>query len=279
MNPLSTPLVSVIMPVYNGERYVAQAIDSILAQTLTDFELILVNDGSTDSTAGILDRYARQTSKIRVITNNVALGYGGEKASNAAYQLAKGRFVAKLDADDIAHPTRLAKQVAFLNANPAVFLVGSFMELIDADGRVTGTREYPVTHPAIYQAFYYRSTIAHPSIMFRNGVITGDFYQLRFPALNDYYSFFCLMQAGHQMANLPDYLVQYRIHDANTVFTDLKRKWAINMRIKRSFVDDFGYKAPVMHQALLQLITAGIRAFPEPFLIRIMNRTRKLFNA
>ena len=274
-----TPLVSVIMPVHNGERYLAQAIESVLHQTILNFELLIINDGSTDSTATILERYAHQDSRIKVITNDVAQGYGGEKASNLAYRMAKGRYIAKLDADDVAHPTRLAKQVAFLDNHPSIFLVGSFLEIIDANGCVTSTREYPTTHQAIYQTFYYRNAIGHPSIMFRNGVISGDFYQLRFPALNDYYSLFCLMDMGHQLANLPEYLVQYRIHDSNTVFTDLRRKWAVNMSIKQSFVNDFNYSASLTHQVLLQLITLGIRAFPERFLIRIMNRTRKLFKA
>ncbi len=279
MDASTSPLVSVIMPVYNGERFLAAAIESVLAQSLTDFELIIVNDGSTDSTAAMLAQYARKDARISLITNEVAQGYGGEKASNMAYKMAKGKYIAKLDADDVAHSSRLAKQVAFLNTNPTVFLVGSFLEIIDAQGHTTGTRQYPLTHKGIYQAFYYRSTIGHPSIMFRNHLLTGDFYQLRFPALNDYYSFFCLMKAGYKVANLPEYLVQYRIHDSNTVFTDLRRKWAVNMDIKQSFVEDFGYKASLKHRLLLKLLTIGINLGSEKFLIRIMDKTRKLFNA
>ena len=279
MNTSATPLVSVVMPVYNGERFVAEAIESVLEQTLPDFELIIINDGSTDTTASILEQYARRDTRIRVLTNQVAQGYGGEKASNEAYKLATGKYIAKLDADDIAHPTRLARQVAFLEENPAVFLVGTFLELIDADGHVTGTRNYPVTHQAIFENYYYRNGIGHPSVLFRNGVVPGDFYTLRFPALNDYYSFFLLMNAGHRVANLPEYLVQYRIHDANTVFANLRRNWAINMAIKQSFVDDFGFLPPASHRILLRLMTLGINLLPEGFLIRIMNRSRKLLNA
>jgi len=267
------------MPVYNGERYLAQAIESVLSQTFTNIEVIIINDGSTDSTPIILDQFARRDSRIRIITNQMAQGYGGEKASNTAYKLAKGRYVAKLDADDIAHPTRLAKQVDFLEKNPDLFLTGTFLEIIDANGQVTSTREYPVTHRAIHRNYYYRNGIGHPSVMFRNGVIEGDFYTLRFPALNDYYSFFCLMEAGHTMANLPEYLVQYRIHDANTVFTDMRRKWTTNMAIKQSFIDDFGFVAPLAHRLVLQLITVAVNLLPERFLLRIMSQTRKFLNA
>jgi len=267
------------MPVYNGERFLAEAIESVLNQSYGAFELIIINDGSTDRTASITDQYARQDTRIRVLTNETAQGFGGEKASNSAYKLATGKYIAKLDADDIAHPARLSKQVAFLDQNPDIFLVGSFLELIDITGQVTGQRKYPVNHQSIYQNFYYKSGIGHPSVMFRNGVVETDFYALRFPALNDYYSFFLLMKAGHRVANLPEYLVQYRIHDANTVFTNLPHKWAVNMAIKQSFVREFGYKAPLHHRLLLQLITLGITVLPERFLIRIMNQTRKILNA
>ena len=279
MTTSNTPLVSVIMPVYNGERFLAQAIGSVMTQTLSDFELIIINDGSTDATATILADYARLDRRITVISNAVAQGYGGEKASNSAYRMAKGRYIAKLDADDVAHPARLARQVDFLEKHPDIFLAGTFLEIIDASGRVTGTREYPVAHEAIYRNYYYRNCLGHPSVMFRNGVVNGDFYTLRFPSLNDYYSFFLLMQAGHKVANIPDYLVQYRVHDANTVFTDLRQKWTANMAIKRSFVQDFGYVPPLLHRFLLRFITAGIHLLPESFLLTIMNRTRKLLNA
>ncbi|TAE34119.1 MAG: glycosyltransferase [Cytophagales bacterium] len=267
------------MPVHNGERYLAQAIESVLNQSFTNFEMLIVNDGSNDSTAAILEEYAYRDKRIRILTNKAAQGYGGEKASNGAYKLAKGQYVAKLDADDVARPDRLAKQVAFLNNNPTIFLVGSFLEIIDTNGKVTSSREYPTGHQDIYQSFYYRNPIGHPSIMFRNGLIKGDFYQLRFPALNDYYSFFRLIQAGYPMANIPEYLVQYRIHDSNTVFTDLRRKWKINMSIKRSFIDDYKFRPSFVDKLLLSIITLTVNSLPEKFLVSVMNQARKILKA
>ncbi|GAB4026225.1 glycosyltransferase family 2 protein [Spirosoma koreense] len=272
-----SPTISVVMPVYNGERFLAEAIESILTQTFTDFELILVNDGSTDSSAAIIAQYADQDRRVQVATNPVAQGFGGEKASNAAYRLARGRYIAKLDADDVAHPQRLEKQFHFLETNPDIFLVGSWLTIIDDTGKVVGKRQYPIEPDAILREFYYRNCIGHPSIMFRNGVLTDEFYQLRFKALNDYYSHFVHLQQGLKMANLPEYLVRYRIHDDNTTFSVIKRQWRINMEIKQSFVHDFDYHPPWLHRSSLSIITLLIENLPETWLNKLV-RLRSRYN-
>lgn len=280
MTPATTPLVSVIMPVYNGERYVAQAIESVLGQTYAHLELIILNNGSTDGTADILATYARQDNRVTVLFHPEPLGHAGEAASNVATRQARGHYIAKLDADDVAVPDRLDKQVAFLGANPSIFLVGSYLDLIDSTGRSMGTRTYPLSSEAIYREFYLRFPVANPAIMYRNGVVKGDFYQLRnWQFTDDYYSLFVHLHNGLQFANLPEPLTRYRVHDTNTVFTDLRRKWDINLGVKQSFVRDFGYVPPLMHRLLVGLISAGIHSIPERLLLRIMHQTRNLLNA
>lgn len=267
------------MPVYNGERFLAQAIESVLGQTYDHLELIILNNGSTDDTADILTKYAHQDNRVTVLFHPEPLGHAGEAASNMATRHARGHYIAKLDADDMAVPNRIEKQVAFLEANPSIFLVGSYLELIDSTGRSTGIRTYPLSSEAIYRAFYLRFPVANPAIMYRNGVVAGDFYQLRNRQFtDDYYSLFVHLHNGLQFANLPEPLTQYRVHDTNTVFTDLRRKWDINMGVKRSFVRDFGYAPPLMHRLLVGLISAGIHSVPERVLLRIMHH-RNLINA
>ncbi len=268
------------MPVYNGERFLAEAIESVLTQTHTALELIILNNGSTDGTADILDRYARQDNRVTVLFHPEPLGHAGEAASNVASRQARGQYIAKLDADDIAAPDRIEKQVAFLTANPSVFLVGSYLELINGSGQKVGIRTFPLANEAIYREFYLRFPVGNPAIMYRNGVVDGDFYELRNKAFtDDYYSLFVHIHQGLRFANLPECLTRYRVHDQNTVFTNLRRKWDINMAVKRSFVRDFNYHPPLMHRLKIGLITAGIRLFPERFLVRIMNQTRSLLNA
>ncbi|MGA0556978.1 glycosyltransferase family 2 protein [Larkinella sp. VNQ87] len=267
------------MPVYNGERFLSAALDSLLAQTYQNFEVLVLDNGSTDGTRAILETYARRDQRIKPLYEQAPLGYGGEVATNVATRHARGEFLAKLDADDVAHPERLARQVAFLQANPDIFLVGSWLKLIDETGKKTGTREYPVDHPAIYDEFYLRFPIANPAILYRNRFREQDFYQIRFRHFNDYYSLFVQLNQGRKMHNLPEYLTAYRIHNANTVFTKLQEKWRSNLQIKETFVREFGYKPPLAHRLKIKLITLVINTLPESFLIRIMNRARRLLNA
>lgn len=275
---MNASLVSVIMPVYNGEQYIAQAIESILTQTYTHLELLVLDNGSTDGTAAILEKYARQDSRVTLLCCPDPLGYGGEVASNIATRQAKGVFIAKLDADDIAMSDRLAKQVDYLVANPGTFLVGSQLTLIDESGNVIGKRTYPLTNEEIHREFYLRFPIANPAIMYRNTLQT-DLYQIRFKHFNDYYSLFMLIQAGYRMHNLPESLTAYRIHTKNTVFTNLRNKWRSNLAIKRSFIEEFGYSPPWAHRVKIVAITSAINMLPERMLINFMNRARQLLKA
>ncbi len=126
------PVISVILPVYNGEAYLALAVDSILVQTFRDFELIAVHGGSTDRSPEILRDFADRDMRVRVVRQD---GKGLVGALNQGIALARGELLARMDADDIAHPDRFATQVAFLRGNPDIAVVGSAMTLIDEAGR------------------------------------------------------------------------------------------------------------------------------------------------
>ncbi|GAB2571288.1 glycosyltransferase family 2 protein [Spirosoma areae] len=274
----NVPLVSVVMPVYNGERYITEAVESILSQQYTNLELLILDNGSTDGTPDLLARFAQLDRRIRLLHEPKPLGYGGEVASNIAARQAKGEFIAKLDADDVAMPDRLTKQVSYLTAHPDVFLVGSQLTIIDESGRVTGRRAYPLTHEEIYNEFYLRFPIANPAVLYRN-CLKDDLYQIRFAHFNDYYSLFRLIQAGYRLHNLPEALTAYRIHTTNTVFTNLRAKWRSNVAIKQTFVREFGYSAPWTHRVKIAAITRVINLFPEQILIKSMNKARQLINA
>ncbi|WP_379847050.1 glycosyltransferase family 2 protein [Larkinella bovis] len=267
------------MPVYNGARFLPAALESILNQSYRNLEVLVLDNGSTDGTRQIIESYARRDNRVKPLYEPRPLGYGGEAATNVATRHAKGELLAKLDADDLAHPDRLARQVAFLQANPDVFLVGSWLTLIDEHGKPTGARTYPVDHQAIYKEFYLRFPIANPAILYRNYFQQNDLYQIQFDHFNDYYSLFVQLNSGLKMHNLPEYLTFYRIHDSNTVFTKLREKWRSNLNIKETFIRDFGYKAPLSHRLKIKLISLVINTVPESFLIRIMNRARRVLNA
>ena len=127
----SAPLVSVVMPVYNGERYLAEAIESILGQTFTDFELLIVDDGSIDSSPAIARAYAERDSRIRIF--QLERNMGKADARNVGCFAAKGDYIAAMDCDDISLPLRLEKQVNFLETNPGIGIVGVCAKTLNYD--------------------------------------------------------------------------------------------------------------------------------------------------
>ncbi|HEY9660554.1 MAG TPA: glycosyltransferase, partial [Allocoleopsis sp.] len=132
----SPPQISVLMAVYNGSRYVAEAIESILNQTFTDFEFLIIEDGSTDNTVQILQDYANRDPRIKLIQNEQNIGL--TKSLNKGLKLAQGKYIARQDADDVSLPHRFEQQIAVFAQNPAAVLVSCSLELIDATGKTVG---------------------------------------------------------------------------------------------------------------------------------------------
>ena len=134
------PTISVLMPVYNAERYVAKAVESILAQTCADFEFVIIDDGSTDGSHALLKQYAERDHRIRLISR---ANTGHVIALNQMLEIASGRYIARIDADDIALPDRFARQVGYLESHGDCVAVGSYVWLIDAAGRSLGSVTVP----------------------------------------------------------------------------------------------------------------------------------------
>lgn len=211
-----SPLVSVVMPAYNARRYVAEAIDSVLAQTLSDFEFLIINDGSTDGTDKILQTYAGRDPRIRVISQSNS-GVGA--ALNRGVGQARGRYIARMDSDDICLPQRFARQVDFLDRTPQCVLVGSRVLLIDQDGLPLFEMEsVQTTHERIDELLMEaRWSIVHPSIMMRTDVVRdlGGYNNALVP-VEDHDLFLRLAEVG-RLANLPEILLKYRKHPMNSV--------------------------------------------------------------
>ncbi len=253
MKKIKKPLVSVVMPVHNAGEFLVESIESILNQTYKKFELIIVDDASTDNSLKIINRYKKNYPKrIKVIKLKRTLNRSGDPAANLGIKKAQGKYIAKMDADDIADPKRLEKQVEFLEKNKRIFLAGTQVYVIDKAGKTIGKKTVPLTHNEIYNSFFLYSYICHPTIMFRNINKGKDFYQLKFPYFNEYYTFFKLMNQGKKFANMPDYLLQYRIHGQNNSFSHIKTKFLSTMGIKKEFVFKFGYE-PSFRQILVVL--------------------------
>lgn len=205
-----TPTVSVQMAVYNGERFLAATIESILEQHFTDFELVMVDDGSTDRTPEILAAYAARDARIRLLNNPTRQGVSS--ARNRALAIAQGRYVAITDADDLSHPSRLQSQVAFLDAHPEIGVLGAWASRIDEDGKTIAAMQLPVESALLHWALLFYPPIVHSASMMRLELLqqVGG-YPLDKPCTVDYDLWLRLAKIT-QFHTLPAELVAYRVH-------------------------------------------------------------------
>lgn len=210
------PGISVLMPTYNAERYVGEAIDSVLLQTLDDFELIVVDDSSTDGTANLLARV--QDPRLRVLTNPVNLGLA--KSLNQALAVARGRYIARIDHDDLCLPTRLAKQKELLDARTDVVLVASAMtQMVNGQLRPSSA---PIEPDSVVFGclLYFLNPVGHSTMMFRAEAVQhlGVYMDESLECADDY-DFTHRMARLGQIALLPERLVVYRLHSLSMTST------------------------------------------------------------
>jgi GT2 family glycosyltransferase len=204
------PLVTVLMSVYNGEDFLAEAIESISDQTFKDFEFLIVNDGSTDKSSEIVSHFVRKDRRIRLIDQN---NKGLVAALNRGLKEARGTLIARIDADDIAYPNRLEKQVAHMTENPEIIASGSSITLIDTQGQIMRQIKYPVTKDKVRKQMMKGSKLAHPAVMMRRAVVlkVGAYREVCRPA-DDYDLWLRLLEVG-EIDNLQEPLLYYREHD------------------------------------------------------------------
>jgi glycosyltransferase involved in cell wall biosynthesis len=206
----STPLASVVMTVFNGERFLREAIDSILSQTFSDFELIIINDGSTDGAAAMLDSYVRSDPRVRAYNEEHT---GAVASLNRGCGLARGKYIALMDQDDVSMPDRLERQIGFLEKHEKVGLLGGAFEGIDDQGRRVFLEQPPLEDEPIRAAFRsFSFPICHPAVLMRKQAFdaTGG-YRAPFLPAEDYDLFYRIIE-GWRVANLPDVVLRKRIH-------------------------------------------------------------------
>lgn len=225
------PLVSVLMPVYNSETYLDQAIRSILEQTFHDFELLIINDASTDRTATISVSY--QDPRIRVIRNAINLGL--TKSLNIGLQEAQGEYIARLDADDISLPQRLEKQIHFLEQHPEIVLVGSLSKLINSAGETFDYRKSPIDPEVIKFSLLFGNSITHSSILFRKKpILEMGGYNESFRYAQDF-ELYSRLVTKYQLAVLPEILVKYRSHGQSVTLNQNSRQSAEDFTFLTAF--------------------------------------------
>ncbi|WP_343704632.1 glycosyltransferase [Chitinophaga sp.] len=217
-----TPAISVILPVYNSAAYLAATMESILSQTFGNFELIVINDGSTDNSASIIRSFT--DSRIRYLEQPNS---GLVATLNRGIAEARGQYLARMDGDDICLPQRFAKQAAWLDAHPQTAVVGCFVTFINEKGEETGA--WPedranYTAAQIRQALPYLNCMAHPGIMARTAAMRQYGYNPAQRHIEDYDLWLRMQANGEVMEKVPEALLLYRVHGTSITSHHLKKK-------------------------------------------------------
>ncbi len=275
----SPPLISVVMAVYNGASYLKPAIDSILQQTYPHFEFIIIDDGSTDSTASILQHHEQLDRRIKVYTQT---NQGLPKSLNRGLQLARGQYIARMDADDISLPERFAKQVEFMENHPDVGICGTWIKTLSDTGEGY-INQYPADGKAIQYWLLFGTGLSHPTAMFCREYL--ERYNLQYdPAFTYCQDFELWVRASNhfQLANILEVLLLYRVHpqqmgqsySQQTRLSENRKVWSTLFARLRLKVTDSDWQT---HQALWQFQLQPSRTFvleAEAWLLKLMTANR-----
>lgn len=236
-----TVKVSVLMTAYNAERYLAEAIESVLGQTYPDFEFVFINDGSTDGTRAIAEAYAKKDARLKIILRpNKGFGV----SLNEGLETVQNEWVSRLDADDIMMPNRIERQLRFVHEHPEVAVAGSFVHIINESGRVVSRFTSPVNGSVAFGEFIRQNElinyIIHPSVIFRKSAVQQlGGYRPEYWPYDDVDLWTRMAERGYTILVQPEFLTKYRIHKSAVTIARhrlllMKRQWALaGVRVRR----------------------------------------------
>lgn len=269
----SNPLVSVIMPVYNAEQYIKQAVESILNQTYQKFEFIIVDDASTDSTSKILKDFQKKDRRITLISNKANLGV--TKSLNKAVAKALGKYIVRMDADDWSYPERFALQVDLMEHHPDVVVSGSYIEVCDKDLKTKYIRKYHLDDTSIRKHIFRYSPFAHPATIWKAQVLKRERYNERIETCQDYELYFRVGKIGRFM-NLNKSLLKLRIHEGaiSTAKSDLQSRTTVLIRLYAVLMLGYNMSAfDKLYNLLQEVIVVSL--FPVKVRFFIFNLLRR----
>jgi len=229
-----TPKVSVLMPAYNAEKYIGEAIESILNQTFKDFEFIIINDGSTDNTAKIVRKYANHDKRIKFIDNKNNRGIVA--VLNQGLDLCTGKYIARMDSDDISLPERLEKQVEYMDEHHECGVVGAAIKLFGAKSGIWRN----ASSVKLFDLLIHGSQVFHPSAMIRTSVLRDNkiYYSSQYPHAEDYAFWMAIVQVA-EIHNLQTILLNYRWHDSNVSVVHQRTQSKSTERARHNLLKQF----------------------------------------
>lgn len=256
------PLVSVVIPVYNTEKFLSECLSSVYNQSYKNIEVIIINDGSTDGSKLIINRYYKEyKDRTFVLTNKKPSG-SGEMASNMGIKISQGNYVAIMDSDDVSCFSRIEKEVDFLEKHKDYFLVSSSAELINEDSTFIGSINVANDYMSIMKKIYLNNSIINSTVMFRKSDIKNDFYKIKYPFFNDYYSWFYYLSLEKKIYTLSDKLVKYRVNSSSSTRKKLKRNFNISFKIKNDILCSKKFKILMSYRLII--LTQQIMVFIVP---------------
>ncbi len=231
-NNLESPAISVLCAVHNGEAFIEKSVQSVLTQTFKDFELLLIDDGSTDQTPRILNELASTDSRIRVFYWE---NRGLTRTLSEGLTLCKAPLIARQDDDDISLPNRLKLQKAFLDSHPETAVIGCRYLSIDNQGNIIGKSNVPLTSAAVKRALLTHNVIAHSGAMFRRqAVLDLGGYNPNYKTAQDY-DLWCRVALHHDLVNLKTPLLHRRKHPNQIGAVKGSQQQAARDTIKRAY--------------------------------------------
>jgi len=266
------PLISVVMPAYNAHKYIKSAIESILGQTLKRFELIIVNDCSTDETLPIIRSYSKKDSRIKIINNNKRLDIA--LSLNKGVGIASSNIIARMDADDIAFPNRLELQYKLINSSRNIGVVGANIEIMDEVENVIATRSYPTSSNKLKSCLFRYSPFAHPVVFFRKNMFekVGG-YDPKYSPTEDLDLWFRLGSKS-EFRSINETLLKYRLSVKSSSHSIIRDLELLVFRIRLDAIVKYGYR-PSLYDLIYNLFQFSTLWFtPAKYRIKIYNLLR-----
>lgn len=255
------------MSVYNGARYLNEAIDSVLSQSFRDFEFLIVDDCSNDNSSQILHEYAQRDIRVRIITNEFNLGL--TKNLNKMIKEAKGEYLARFDCDDISLPDRFKEQVAYLDSHPKCALISLWADVIDGQGRYLRTIKYPTTNEELQKVLIRYNPFFHPGVMMRkSAAVDVGLYDENWRFAQDY-EFFFRIAKKYELGNVPMILLKYRETGGSITGSKNKQQLTLVLKAQKKAIREGQYSKwsyiHLIRSYVSRMLPVGVKRFLKKF--------------
>lgn len=265
----SLPKVSVLMPNYNCEKYLPEAIDSILKQSFTDFEFIIIDDCSNDNSWEIIQEYAEKDNRIITLRNNENIKIC--KTLNKGLEIAKGKYIARMDSDDIAVISRLEQQVSFLDEHKSIWIVWWNVEVINAHWNITWTKRFPTEY--IKEQIWYRNPFIHPWVLIKKQCFEDFWWYKEWFLYAEDLELWIRFGQKWDFWNIDDIILKYRIFWENSTLKKQEQMIQNTLKARKQAIK-LWYKMPLKWK-IYYVWTWCMKFLPPKFVLFIFNKLVK----